>query len=289
MGTIIICHRQDWRRGGVKECSTNFDKEREGTGTREWSESSYNIQMGCKHNCLYCYAKERALRFKQITNHEEWTLEKVREKSINRKWNKLEGIIMFPTTHDITPGNLSYVITTLRNMLVADNNILIVSKPHYDCIKAICEEFSGYKNQIMFRLTISTLNDELAKFWEPGAPTPFERFCALEYAFNHGYQTSVSMEPMLSGYAETIRTFHKAKQFVTDTVWIGKMNKARNRVDLSNPDNKFMVEQIECLQRDEAIHILVNKLKDEQKVRWKDSIKKVIQEWPEGIKGCDHV
>lgn len=26
------------------------------TGTREWSESSLNIAIGCKNNCRYCYA-----------------------------------------------------------------------------------------------------------------------------------------------------------------------------------------------------------------------------------------
>jgi DNA repair photolyase len=265
----------------------SFDKNREGTGTREWSESSYNIQFGCKHGCLYCYAKELALRYKQIASHEEWANERIREKAVNRKWNKVDGVIMFPTTHDITPDNLSYVITTLRNMLTPGNSVLIVSKPHYDCIKAICEELDRFKSQIMFRFTIGTLNDEACKFWEPGAPSPLLRIIALECAFNHGFQTSVSMEPMLFGWSEAIRVFRAVERFVTDTVWIGKMNKIRSRVDMTNPDNGFMVEEIERMQRDESIIKLVNELKDEPKVRWKDSIKRVTQEYQEGLKHAD--
>lgn len=261
-----------------------FDKNREGTGTREWSESNYNIQFGCKHGCLYCYAKEMALRFKRISSHEEWANERIRGGAVNRKWSKVEGVIMFPTTHDITPDNLPYAITALKNMLAPGNSVLIVSKPHFDCIRTICDELSAFKSQILFRFTIGTLNDDLSKFWEPGAPSPFERICSLEYAFERGFQTSVSMEPMLWGYAEAIRTFHRVKLFVTDTVWIGKMNKIRSCVDMSNLDNKFMVEEIERSQCDEAIKTLVDTLKDEPKVRWKDSIKRVIQvmEWPEG-------
>jgi DNA repair photolyase len=115
----------------------------------------------------------------------------------------------------------------------------------------------------MFRFTIGSLNPDASKFWEPGAPEPFERICALEHAFLNGYQTSVSMEPMLFGYSEAIRTFHTVERFVTDTIWIGKMNKIRQRVDITDPNNLFMVQEIERMQRDEAILKLDDELKDE--------------------------
>jgi DNA repair photolyase len=253
-----------------------FTEERAGTGTREWSEISYNIQSGCQHNCLYCYAKENALRFKRIQNHEEWEQERIREKAVNRTWSKMDGVIMFPTTHDITASNLLEVITTLKNMLTAGNRVLIVSKPHLVCIVNLCKELEDYKNQILFRFTIGTLYYDLSSFWEPGAPMPDERISCLEHAFKLGYETSVSMEPMLSGANEAIRVYKRVVPYVTDTIWIGKMNKVRSRVDMSIPDNKLMVEQIEYMQRDEAIQKLVEDLKDEPKVRWKDSIKRVI-------------
>ncbi|MEN6350780.1 MAG: hypothetical protein ABFD08_15470, partial [Syntrophomonas sp.] len=99
---------------------------------------------------------------------------------------------------------------------------------------------------------------------------------ALEHAFIEGYQTSVSMEPMLLGYKEALRVYRTVNKLVTETAWIGKMNKARARVDMSVPDNRFMVERIEHLQRDEAILQMVKELGHQPKVRWKDSIKAVI-------------
>jgi len=74
-----------------------------------------------------------------------------------------------------------------------------------------------------------------------------------------------------------LKTFAGVKPYVTDTIWIGKMNKVRSRVDLSIPHNMEMVLGIEHLQRDSEIIRLVNKLKNEPKVRWKDSIKKVME------------
>jgi DNA repair photolyase len=261
----------------MSENMSSFNDEREGTGTKEWSDISYNIQLGCQNNCLYCYAKANAIRFGRIKSHNEWANETIREKAVNKNWNKRDGVIMFPTTHDITEQNIEAVIITLGKMLKTGNNVLIVSKPRLSCMRRICAEFSDHKEQIMFRFTIGSLDEKVCNFWEPGAPTPTERLQALKHARYEGFQTSVSMEPMLGGRCGVNWMVQMLSPFVTDTIWIGKMNKPRQRVDISNPRNLKVVEAIEILQTDEVILELVNELKDNSKVRWKDSIKKVIE------------
>lgn len=257
--------------------NAEFSQERTGTGTQEWADINYNIARGCPHNCLYCYARANALRFKQINSREEWNTETINFKAVNKKWVKRNGVIMFPTTHDITPTNLDACIIALKNILTPGNKVLIVSKPHISCVQKLCAELEPWKEQILFRFTIGSLSESICSFWEPGAPSPAERFHALKYAFEQGFQTSVSIEPMLEGCYEATVTFEMVKRYVTDTVWIGKMNKIRNRVDMTNPNNQFMVEDIERLQIDKEILLLVERLKDEPKIRWKDSIKTVIQ------------
>ena len=97
---------------------SQFNKNRGGTGTREWSEHSFNIQQGCINNCIYCYAKSNALnKFKTIEKNEDWTKTTVNEKKANKRWNKLDGVIMFPTTHDIDENNVDVAIRALTNML----------------------------------------------------------------------------------------------------------------------------------------------------------------------------
>ena len=84
----------------------------------------------------------------------KWDKMELNEKQFNANWGKRKGRIMFPTTHDITPETLEECVTFIHKLLAPGNKILIVSKPHLECIKRICNEFSQYKEDILFRFTI---------------------------------------------------------------------------------------------------------------------------------------
>ena len=184
---------------------------------------------------------------------------------------------MFPTTHDISPYYLPYVLEALKNLLSKGNKVLIVSKPHIDCVMAMCKELEPWKSNILFRFTIGTPSEDRAHFWEPGAPTIGERCECLKYAYEKGFFTSVSMEPMLGTVAETLDMFKKMEPYVTDTIWIGKMNKINARVRKSSPEISVACDEVIKWQGNENIMWLVNELKDNSKVAWKDSIKEVIE------------
>lgn len=81
--------------------------------------------------------------------------------------------------------------------LHAGNKVLVVSKPHLECIRAICERFDLVKDQILFRFTIGACDDQILSYWEPNAPRYDERKQCLFYAYQAGLRTSVSVEPML--------------------------------------------------------------------------------------------
>ena len=82
-------------------------------GTREWSQSSYNIQIGCEHGCIYCYARRMNQRFPKV-RIPDWTQPVIRAAAVQKAWTKHDGIIMFPTTHDITPANFSDILFNSR-------------------------------------------------------------------------------------------------------------------------------------------------------------------------------
>ncbi|HQO39114.1 MAG TPA: radical SAM protein, partial [Spirochaetota bacterium] len=165
------------------------------TGTREWAAHSRNIYVGCANDCTYCYAKAMAIRFGRKTA-DSWKAMELQPAAL-RKTTKTGGHIMFPTTHDITPAVADTCISYLEKLLCAGNELLIMSKPHYECVVRMCDAFADYKDQILFRFTIGSANDEVLKLWEPGAPSYLERVKALQYAFRVGFNTSVSCEPML--------------------------------------------------------------------------------------------
>jgi hypothetical protein len=63
---------------------------------------------------------------------------------------------------------------------------------------------------------------------------------------------------------------------VTDAIWIGKMGRIRYCVDISDKAVEKAVQVIEAGQADENIKAIYARHKDNPKIKWKESIKKVI-------------
>jgi hypothetical protein len=247
-------------------------------GTREWAEVNKNILIGCEHNCRYCYARYNAIhRFKKVNNENDWwTKPLLDEKSVRETPRKLRGRIMYPTQHDITPDFLDYHIAYLRGWLQVGNEILIVSKPHFECVKRICDEFQEFKDQITFRFTIGSPSNEVLLFWEPNAPGFEERVKSLEYAFEQGYKTSVSSEPVLD--EDIALLVHSVLPYINDSIWIGKMNFINPRVDRSGwsiVEQRYL-DKVLRASTDEFIKDLYEEFKCNPKVKWKESVKKVL-------------
>ncbi len=184
---------------------------------------------------------------------------------------------MFPTTHDITPTNLSACIQKLTRLLAPGNEGIIVTKPHLDYVKALCEVFPMFKDQFIFRFTIGSSNSNTLKFWEPGAPDFEERLASLKHAHSKGYQTSVSCEPMLDDNIQDV--VEQVMPYVTETVWIGKPNMLKSRLSMNGHNDEETMARADRLMQslsNQFIWELYAKYKGESKIRWKDSIKKVI-------------
>jgi DNA repair photolyase len=240
------------------------------SGTTEWAEKNVNILLGCQNGCRYCYARAQAMRFNRLKNYKDWgtTYHYLREDMLEKTWRPTDKRIMFPSSHDIYPEILDECVTVLGKILAAGNDVVIVSKPSLECIKRLCHEFQEYQSQIVFRFTIGATDDKILSHWEPNAPSFKERLAALKWAFRKGFATSVSCEPLLDA-PKVKKLFDRLKPYVTDSIWIGKMNLIRNRVDalVSNEE----IERIEAGQTPEAIGQVYEQLKDEPLVRWKDN------------------
>ena len=175
-------------KGSIKKSKSKSKEKRKrvtkavGTGTQEWSVKSINCCSGCSHDCRYCYAKGMAIKFKQVTES-QWPLERIRPEDVTKRQRKYDGQVMFPSSHDITPNNLNACSTVLGNLLDAGNRVLVVSKPHLECIRAICEQFEAIKEQILFRFTIGACDDRILSYWEPNAPAYDERKASLISAY----------------------------------------------------------------------------------------------------------
>ncbi len=242
-------------------------------GTKEWAPHNFNFMNGCSNDCVYCYAKEMSIRFKRKTS-ETWKNEETVSMK-GKSFNKKNGNIMFPSSHDITPGNIDLAITIIEKLLNSGNTLLIVTKPNFSCINTIINKFGNYKKNIFFRFTMGSSENKVLKLWEPNAPVFEERLKALNLAYNKGFSTSISCEPLLDNKFDTL--YQLVEPYVTDCIWVGKMNMAARRVKI-NTNSSFPIEKIEELtdwQNDKNIIELFIKYKDNNKIKWKESIKKI--------------
>jgi DNA repair photolyase len=108
------------------------------TGFGEWARWSRNIGVGCSHNCVYCVQRRYGLQFRGVNSREEWANEKLKEPP---KIRKFQGTVMMP----ITPFYLPVVQSQLVALLKAGNQVLVVSKPHLECIRKLCAALAPYK------------------------------------------------------------------------------------------------------------------------------------------------
>lgn len=245
-------------------------------GTKEWAPYNFNFMSGCSNDCVYCYAKDMAIRFKRKTA-ESWSDEQAVSLS-SKSFGKKDGAIMIPSSHDITPDNIDIALFVMEKLINNGNELLLVTKPHFSCVKQIVDKFLANKDKIKFRFTIGSADSKVLKLWEPGAPDFEERLQSLEYASKAGFSTSISCEPLLDDKFDDL--YSKVSHLVNGSIWIGKMNMASKRVR-TNTGGAFSQEKVSELlatQIDEKIIELFNKYKDNPMIEWKESIKKVAIE-----------
>lgn len=245
-------------------------------GAFEWASSTVNILQGCRNSCKYCYARATAARF-GVRNPSEWRREVRRTAAISHNYRKRTGTIMFPSSHDLQFVHIREVTHVLQNLLRAGNRVLVVSKPRLAVVEHLCCVLAEYKEQILFRFSIGSADDRTLKFWEPHAPSYHERIRSLEHAFRTGFSTSVSCEPMLDCQIE--RVIDQTIDLASDSVWVGKPNHLLGRISCNQENDEQTIEAAHMLLEslsEQYIRKLYSSFKKNQKVKWKESIKRVL-------------
>lgn len=255
-------------------------------GTNEWAVATMNAFKGCDNGCHYCYAQANFSRYdKEFAKVKDIPVAKDLDKfkkDFQAKCRKAKGIgkVMFPSTHDITPLTLDYCIKALKHMLQFEGNsfeFLIVTKPRIDCVERLCKELEGYTGRILFRFTIGSADDAVLKFWEPGASSFSERLECVKYAYNNGFKTSISIEPRLDDNTDAV--IKAVYPFVTDAIWLGSANKMKFRLKMNGCADEVHLkaaEVLEALNGEEKVNDLYSKWGSDRKIKWKESLKKIL-------------
>ncbi|KKN74465.1 hypothetical protein LCGC14_0390850 [marine sediment metagenome] len=218
-------------------------------------------------------------RYKKCTN---WLEPVINQRKVDLDYPKYKGVVMFPSTHDITEKNISECLCVINKLLEAGNQVLIVSKPQLKCISLICESIKTnhpdkFKSKVTFRFTIGSTSGMILKFWEPGAPDFLERWESLKYAYHAGFNTSVSCEPYLDQWPNYV--YEATEEYVTDKIWVGMLRDFNNRVVLDGVTPRQearYVKPLKALQNPMIVKAMYQTMKELPKIIWKDSIRNII-------------
>ena len=249
------------------------------TGHVDCSES---ICIGCVNNCLYCESALVAAEYEQnirrgekivyeLLPRDEWHVELFKDRAFDKKVGPTNWVLRFPSTHDVTLFNVTAFIRLGKMMLDAGNALIINTKPRMGCLAELLAEFAPRKEMIRLSFGITSLDDSLSSFWEPGAPMPEERLQCLQMAFAAGYRTSVHISPMLGGVDDVSAIVEAAASAVTDTITIKIMRAGLEKMKpmIDKPEEiKRAYVALQLRQRDKDFPELRRRYLNHQKFRW---------------------
>lgn len=188
----------------------------------DWFLDDYTINLysSCSFNCLYCYIRGS----KYGTNLEKSVSAKINaleilEKQLYTQYKKRQfGVIVLSSATDpylpleenyqLTRGALELIhrykfpvhIITKSNLIERDFNLL--EKIDREAIlPQDLKEKLGRGTIITF--SFSTLDNKVARLFEPGAPSPDLRLNTLKKTQNAGFLSGVSLMPLLPFISDT--------------------------------------------------------------------------------------
>ncbi len=153
---------------------------------------SFDPYTGCEHGCLYCYASS------YIRDFDKCRPKKNLIKLVKHDLSVLPGNALISMSNSSDPyppmeSSLRLTRSCLQEFLGRDLRILIITKSNL--VLRDVDLISRLRSAVS--LTITTLDDELAKKLEPRAPPPSKRLNAVEKLSLEGIPVSVRIDPII--------------------------------------------------------------------------------------------
>ena len=152
---------------------------------------TFNPYTGCDHRCIYCYASS------YIPNFANCRPKKDLLTSLKHEAAKLHGeTVSIANSSDPYPRSEASAGLTRRCLEIlseSDCKIQVVTKSNL----VVRDDDLLSKMPATVALTITTDDDNLAKFIEPNAPAPSQRLRAAQDLIKAGIPVSVRIDPII--------------------------------------------------------------------------------------------
>lgn len=212
----------------------------------DWFLDDYTINpyQGCSFNCIYCYI--RGSKYGSDSGGtwavKENILTVLNKQLKNRAKRKEYGIVAVSSatepymsiekelkiTREILKMILRYrfpvEIATKSTLVVRDLDIL----EQIDKTAILPEDLRGkLKHKAIISFSLSTIDETLARIFEPGAPPPIERLKTMKKCKDEGFFVGINFIPVLPFLSDSQEELEKmirtAKDFGADYVFVGAL------------------------------------------------------------------
>jgi DNA repair photolyase len=248
---------------------------------KEYSPLALNHYIGCSFACKYCYAPA-TLRKSKDAFHSNTVVKKDLIADLLRDCQKMkqtgnkDRVLLCFASDPYQPIEQEICITrqVLEMFKEYGINFQLLTKAGTVATK----DFDLYKDGDAFACTLTFLDEEKSREWEPNAALPQDRIQALKDAHQIGIETWVSLEPVIEP-AETLRIIDATNEFV-DQYKVGPIN--YSQIKGSIDWNSFKMEAEERFNMYDKNYILKEELLElcEKKLRCMTTRKKANRNKP---------
>jgi len=190
----------------------------------EYAPLAVNLYRGCGHGCIYCYAPEATFIDRQEfikATPRQGIIKKLGKDAPQAALDGHKGNVLLCFTCDpYQPIDKEYQLTRQAIEILHKNgfNVTILTKGG----KRAERDFNLLRPDDEFATTLTFLDEQKSRQWEPKAAIPEERIETLRKAHELGIKTWVSLEPVIEP-AESLEIIRQTHTFV-DLFKVGLLN-----------------------------------------------------------------
>lgn len=188
----------------------------------------------CSHNCCYCFSNiRRPERYCKLNSDLNFIRKKGGTSFKSHLFNSGFSICVSNRSDALSDSNWPDTVSFLKNMNEKQNGYFIQTKggkKQDEFFKII----SGKKN-IVFYVTITTINEDIRERTEPGAPSYSERMRLCEMAKAKGYPVIIAINPICEEWMPK----NDLKTLISDAEKIGVTHFIFQKLHMTRSDIKL--------------------------------------------------
>jgi DNA repair photolyase len=154
----------------------------------------------CSHNCGYCFSNIRKpVRYADMKQTMRILNGKTKSEGLlNFLYQKGYAVCLSNRTDPFSVSNAPHTLAVLKVLARAPNGIFFQTKGGAGVDDAFMI-LEGKRN-VVFYITVTTLDEAMASRMEPGAPAPEERLALAERAKRAGYEVVLAVNPCVEAW-----------------------------------------------------------------------------------------